>query len=194
MKCHLCKDNPCRNGQPCVEKDSAPLYKDPMDLRLLKTAAEIEADYYGEICRVDEIMEFSRRMGFKKLGIAFCVGLAKEARVIGEIFSREFEVHSVCCKVGGMLKKDFGMPTPPWLGSTTCNPAEQANILNEEGTDFNIVVGLCVGHDSIFYKYSQAPVTTLITKDRKLGHNPAAAIYCPYITRTLGGNLKKRTE
>jgi uncharacterized metal-binding protein len=26
-------------------------------------------------------------------------------------------------------------------------------------------------------KYSEAPVTTLITKDRLLGHNPAAALY-----------------
>lgn len=32
-------------------------------------------------------------------------------------------------------------------------------------------------HDSIFYKYSDALCTTLIAKDRVLGHNPAAAIY-----------------
>ena len=50
-------------------------------------------------------------------------------------------------------------------------------MLNEEGTDLNVVVGLCVGHDSLFYKYSEAPVTTFITKDRVMGHNPAAAVY-----------------
>ena len=54
---------------------------------------------------------------------------------------------------------------------------KQAKLLNEKKTDLNIVVGLCVGHDSIFYKYSDALCTTLITKDRVLGHNPAAAIY-----------------
>ncbi len=194
MKCHLCEEKPCRKGEPCIEKDSRHLYEDPLDRKLLKVAAEVEALYYEQICRVDEIMEFSRRMGFKKIGIAFCVGLAKEARIIGEIFSREFEVHSVCCKVGGMAKADFDMPAPTWLGSTTCNPAEQANVLNEEGTDFNVVLGLCVGHDSLFYKHSKAPVTTLVTKDRKLGHNPVAAIYCPYIVRHLGDKPKERTE
>ena len=40
-----------------------------------------------------------------------------------------------------------------------------------------MVVGLCVGHDSLFYKYSKALCTTLITKDRVLAHNPAGALY-----------------
>ena len=58
-----------------------------------------------------------------------------------------------------------------------CSPITQAEILNDEGTDFNIVVGLCVGHDSLFFKYSQAPVTILVAKDRVFGHNPAAGLY-----------------
>ena len=36
----------------------------------------------------------------------------------------------------------------------------------------NFLVGLCVGHDSLFIKYSEAPRTTLVTKDRVLAHNP----------------------
>ena len=58
-----------------------------------------------------------------------------------------------------------------------CNPVLQARLLNKEKTDLNVIIGLCVGHDSLFIKYSKAPVTTLITKDRVLGHNPAAALY-----------------
>lgn len=58
-----------------------------------------------------------------------------------------------------------------------CNPILQAQDLNAAGTELNVVVGLCVGHDSLFYKYAEAPTTTLITKDRVLGHNPAAALY-----------------
>ena len=53
----------------------------------------------------------------------------------------------------------------------------QAEILNHYGTDFNVVMGLCVGHDSLFYKYSCALVTTLVTKDRVLAHNPVGALY-----------------
>ena len=41
----------------------------------------------------------------------------------------------------------------------------------------NIIVGLCVGHDMLFAKYSDAPVTTLVGKDRVTGHNPAAVLY-----------------
>ena len=58
-----------------------------------------------------------------------------------------------------------------------CNPILQAKMLNQAKTDLNVVVGLCVGHDSLFYKYSEAITTTMITKDRVLGHNPAAALY-----------------
>jgi uncharacterized metal-binding protein len=58
-----------------------------------------------------------------------------------------------------------------------CNPVLQAMILNDEKTQFNILLGLCVGHDSLFFKYAQAPCTVLAVKDRLLGHNPLAAVY-----------------
>jgi uncharacterized metal-binding protein len=58
-----------------------------------------------------------------------------------------------------------------------CSPIAQAMILDEEKTDFNILVGLCVGHDSLFLKYAKAFSTVLVVKDRVLGHNPAAALY-----------------
>jgi uncharacterized metal-binding protein len=157
-------------------------------------SAEVEALFYGEACRVDETLEFARRLGFKKLGVAFCVGFSEEAALLGDLIGKEFEVHTVCCKVGGMTKASLDMPQRPWLGSVSCNPAEQARILNEAGCEFNIVLGLCVGHDSIFYRHSEVPVTTLVVKDRKLGHNPVAALYCPYIRKNLGKPLKERTE
>ncbi len=193
MKCHLCKDSPCYEGNPCRKTDSVPLYDDPVDRKILKTAADVEALFYREACRVDETMEFARRMGYKSLGIAFCLGFIKEAGVLAEILSKEFDVHSVCCKVGSIEKSIFGMAERPWIGKISCNPVEQARILAEEGTEFNIALGLCVGHDSLFYKHSRAPVTTLVVKDRKLGHNPVAALYCPYIRSELGRPLRERS-
>ena len=59
-----------------------------------------------------------------------------------------------------------------------CNPIGQARLLNEQNTEFNIALGLCVGHDSLFYRESQGLVTTLVAKDRVLAHNPCGAIYC----------------
>ena len=38
-------------------------------------------------------------------------------------------------------------------------------------------MGLCVGHDSLFNKYSEALVITLVTKDRVLVHNPVVSLY-----------------
>ena len=55
---------------------------------------------------------------------------------------------------------------------------QASQLLNQAQTQFNICLGLCVGHDSLFCKYSRALVTTLVAKDRATGNNPAAAIYC----------------
>ncbi|HCE37013.1 DUF1847 domain-containing protein, partial [Zymomonas mobilis] len=57
-----------------------------------------------------------------------------------------------------------------------CNPVWQAKLLNKQKTELNVVMGLCVGHDSLFYRYSEAPATTLVTKDRITGHNPIAPL------------------
>ena len=49
-----------------------------------------------------------------------------------------------------------------------------------------VVLGLCVGHDTVFYKACRVPVTTLAVKDRVLGHNPIAAVTCPYVRKRVG--------
>ena len=39
------------------------------------------------------------------------------------------------------------------------NPIGQAAFLNKVKTGLNIILGLCVGHDALFIKYSEAPIT-----------------------------------
>ena len=56
----------------------------------------------------------------------------------------------------------------------------QAKLLNKHKVDLNVVIGLCVGHDGLFYRYAEGLTTTLITKDRITGHNPAAPLYTAY--------------
>jgi len=58
-----------------------------------------------------------------------------------------------------------------------CNPIGQARRLEKAETQLNVMLGLCVGHDSLFLRHSHAPVTVLAVKDRVLGHNPLAAVY-----------------
>jgi len=92
-----------------------------------------------------------------------------------------FQVYSVCCKVGSIPKEEVGLADAekirPGQFEALCSPVAQAQLLNEAGTGLNIVVGLCVGHDSLFFRYSAAPVTVLVAKDRVTGHNPIAALY-----------------
>ncbi len=132
--------------------------------------------------RVEEIIEFAGKMEYHKLGVAFCAGLFAEGRTFVQILEKNgFEVVSVCCKVGGVPKEFLGLGDGEKVrvGSyeTMCNPISQAEILNEAQTDFNILVGLCVGHDALFLKYAEALTTVLVAKDRVLGHNPVAALY-----------------
>ncbi|MCI6568841.1 DUF1847 domain-containing protein [Dysosmobacter sp. HCP28S3_G4] len=143
------------------------------------SAAEVEAEFYCKMTRVEEIMEFARRMGFHRIGIATCVGLLAEARTAARIFRKAgFEVYGVACKVGAQPKTAIGIPEHcQKVGKNMCNPILQAKLLNRAKVDLNVVIGLCVGHDSLFYKYAEALTTTLVTKDRVLGHNPAAALY-----------------
>lgn len=132
--------------------------------------------------RIMETVEFCHRMGYKKIGLAFCLGLKNEALVITKIFQDYgLEVVSVICKVGGIDKSFMGLADEdklvPGKHESMCNPIAQAEILNSEKTDFNVLLGLCVGHDSLFLKHSDAYCTVLAVKDRLLGHNPLAAIY-----------------
>jgi uncharacterized metal-binding protein len=145
-------------------------------------SARTEAAGYCRQTRVEEIMEFARRIGAHRIGIAHCVGLMNEARLASEIFSsRGFEVHTVCCKVGSIDKESVGLQDAekvrPGQYEALCNPIGQAALLGNAGTELNVVVGLCVGHDSLFFMHSKAPVTVLVVKDRVLGHNPVAALY-----------------
>ena len=154
-------------------------YRDGEDGRILRIAATVEHDGYLRWCRVQETMVFARRMGYRRIGIATCVGLLKETRTLASILrSNGFEVFGIGCKAGMVSKTDVGIdPECCEVGPNTCNPVLQAEVLNHEGTDLNIVMGLCVGHDCLFIKHSDAPVTVLVVKDRVLANNPAGALY-----------------
>jgi len=132
--------------------------------------------------RVEEIAEFARRRGYQKLGLAFCGGVKEEALLLTDILKHNnFQVVSVVCKVGRVAKEQIGLTTEEKIlkdqFEVLCNPIAQAEILNHMATDFNIMMGLCVGHDALFLKHVTAYTTVFAVKDRVLGHNPMAALY-----------------
>lgn len=154
-------------------------YEDGRNHDIMVASAEVEYEGYCQWTRVQEILEFARKIGAKKIGIANCIGLINEARIFAKILrANGFEAYAIICKVAGKTKSSIGIPEKcESIGEAMCNPILQARLLNEAKTDLNVVIGLCVGHDSLFYKYSDAYVTTLVTKDRVTGNNPAAALY-----------------
>lgn len=158
------------------------MYLEGEDATLAHEAALVEAHGYGRLTRIEEIMDFARRSGYSNLGLAFCIGLRREAIIVSRIFrANGFSVDSVVCKNAGIGKDEIGIAGEDQVHTgdfeAACNPIGQARALAAAGTQFNVVLGLCVGHDSLFFKYSEAPVTVLAAKDRVLGHNPLAAVY-----------------
>jgi uncharacterized metal-binding protein len=147
--------------------------------------------------RVKELIEFAKLVGAQTIGIAFCAGLRDEAGRVTDVLERQgLSVASVMCKCGGIEKERLGVDKQYKIGNpeefeAACNPVLQAELLNEAGTDINVIVGLCIGHDMIFTMRSQAPVTTLIVKDRLLGHNPVMALYSGYHKGVIESQARK---
>lgn len=189
MNCAFCDEKKCYGGRDCTGRaeEFAPILSAACDHEVLKAAAAVEADHYMRMTRVEETLAFAANLGVTHIGVAFCLGLAAEARLFCELAaSRGLKVDSVCCKVCGIDKGELGLKKL-WgrEHEATCNPVAQADVLNRKKTGLNVAIGLCVGHDALFFKYSQAPATTLIAKDRVLAHNPAGALYSGYYARKL---------
>ncbi len=176
-----------------VIEEARQRYRDPQIAELARRSSVLEGQSYTRVpwapgvpspatTRLEEIIRFARMMGYQKLGVAYCIGLRSEARILVRILEkRGFDVVSVCCKTGGVPKEEIGLKDEekivPGRYESMCNPISQAGILNKEGCDLDILLGLCVGHDSLFLKHADAPTTVFAVKDRLLGHNPLAALY-----------------
>jgi uncharacterized metal-binding protein len=187
------KDCPTVNAKDVIDKSWDIYENDPELMEFARQASVQEGECYAgrdkkpyiPHCvkpRIQEVCEFAKKMGYKKLGVAFCIGLSNEAGMLNRILMAQgFEVISIVCKAGKIEKEKIGIKDEEKILIGTpeamCNPVMQALYLNEAETEFNILLGLCVGHDSLFFKHAEAPTTVLAVKDRVTGHNPLAALY-----------------
>lgn len=214
--CAYCPDNvrACRAGESAergpgfcptkVDPDgidaAAGKYDDAEIHRISQVSAVVEAEGYCKWTRVQEICEFAKRMGFKKIGIATCISFVDHAKVLSGILeSHGFEVASVACKHGGIAKEELGITDAekirPGSFEAICNPVGQAELLKRAGCEFNVVLGLCVGHDSLFFKHAEGLTTVLVAKDRVLAHNPIGALNLAdtYYSRLWGPERPEKT-
>lgn len=113
MKCDCanCPTHACyTNGVNCtgVSLETVKEAYTEEELKLMQAAAYVEGTFYSNICRLQETAEFAKAMGYKKLGMSFCIGLNAEARYIAKYFKQQgFEFYSVCCKNCSFPKKSW---------------------------------------------------------------------------------------
>ncbi|MFW5656469.1 MAG: DUF1847 domain-containing protein [Cyclobacteriaceae bacterium] len=146
-------------------KDYSVLY-DNNDRTIMKLA---EDSLNPKLDRIHEIIAFAREAEITTIGIANCITFEKEAKQLENLLQKHnLSVVRANCKLGCMPNDAI---LPGYKG-VSCNPAGQAKALEEGGTEMNVVMGLCLGHDMVFNKNSKVPTSTLIVKDRKLKHHP----------------------
>ena len=190
IMCNVCPKEECRRDYPegipnyCLAtrfhdtlEETKLEYSKPEAINLYMAASKVLTRGYGKWPRIQEAIEFARELGIGKVGLASCIALRRELADIAELFTGAgFEVVCAACQVGRVHPEDRGVPDLKGSRGTTCNPIAQAEILNHEETQLNYVLGLCLGHDILFHRYSKAPASTLIVKDRVTGNNPAAVL------------------
>ncbi|MGB8930345.1 MAG: DUF1847 domain-containing protein [Anaeromyxobacteraceae bacterium] len=164
-----------------VARDTTP-YLDPERRALMRAADGTPFADDGRLrTRVEELVAFARARGMRRVGVAFCVSLIREAQQLGRVLEAEGLAPAlVCCRVGAIDYSGIDLPKAhPEKFAAICNPAGQAKLLNAAKVDLVAQVGLCVGHDLILQEECDAPVTTLVVKDRALDHNPVLALRPP---------------
>jgi len=196
---------PMKGTPEIIEKTSVE-YEAPETKEFARLASLQEGECYEHLPdgvrtknpRILELIEFSKKCGYKRLGLAFCLGLSNEASKLNQILENKgFEVVSVSCKVGAIPKERIGIKpeekiVEPDRWESMCNPIAQAEILNSEEVDLAVMLGLCIGHDTLFIKYCRVPMTVIAVKDRVTGHNPLAALYLS--DSLYYGRLKAKTS
>lgn len=175
-------DPGCRVSRRAVQERITERYAEPGILEMSRQAAYVEHYGYRIWDRGYETLQFARRMGYEHLGIAFCVTVRDEAQMYHRYLeSQGFRVTSVMCKTGSIPKEELlhledEAKVRPGGFEAMCNPVAQAKVLGDAGVQLTILMGLCVGHDTVLIQHSRTPVTILVAKDRAFDHKPIEAI------------------
>ena len=106
---------PTRTRSDIVE-DVMERYRAPEVARFARAASLVEGSAYTQVpwssaptpqtTRLEEVIRFALRMGYQKLGVAFCIGLANEAEVLVPLLENcGFEVVSPRRNWGSTIRR-----------------------------------------------------------------------------------------
>ena len=146
----------------CPFRDSSRFYSNSLG------KFELEPDYEELFergiskARANEVLEYAKKMNYKKLGVAVCYALLSECRLFINSL-RENAIKCVVVVCGPEASKTPSLNLDE-IDSyvVVCDPLSQAEILNSKKTDFNIIVGLCLGNDSLLVKNLNALSSILV--------------------------------
>ena len=159
-------------------KEATDEYATEETISIYKAASIVGENNNGMTPRIEEAILLARELKLVRIGFAACLSMVGEMDYLVKLFEKEgFKVFTVSCQIGRVSAEDRNVPEVKECVRSACNPIAQAKILASERTELNFALGLCIGHDILFNRYSHAPVSTLIVKDRVTGNNPAAALY-----------------
>ncbi len=177
MDCTHCTPKTCKNLDSCGAEryDEAAVeeaYRDPSAQAIVQAAAAlVDGGKAGTVSRLREIIEFAQSMKYKKIGLAYCYGMERDAESVGAIFREHgMRLMGVACTVGGVAQDDVNQSSS--THTVSCNPIGQAEQFNAEGADLVILMGICMGHDILLQRKLQCDVTTFVVKDRVFANDP----------------------
>jgi len=176
MDCTSCTyDKQCRKTEACraTSFDTVQVIGKYADQKEIVQAASSLVDFgrAGTMSRLQEIIAFSKKMEYKRLGLAYCYGMENQVQQIaGIIRNNGLNVRSISCTVGGIPQNEVNPESS--FCTVSCNPIGQAMQLNHEKVDLVVMIGLCMGHDILFQREIEADCTTLVVKDRVFNHAP----------------------
>lgn len=193
--CDQCKRNDCSDGyvkgkpdycraaaNPDITEALPEKYLRPETAKFQMAASSLlkrQKEAGAFMPRIQESIEFVKELKIKKVGIAICVSMQWQGVEFAKLMKLAgLEPCMVSCMAGGMSKEEMGVPKE-WM-VPACNPLVQAEILNREGTEFNFIYGLCIGHDTLFIQHSKAPVSVVLVKDRVTVNNPGSVLFSFY--------------
>lgn len=174
MDCTKCSGKGCRIADPCVDRSEEYLSKyQESEVRPYTQAASklVDGGRAGTLTRLEEIVEYAKLRGYRKLGVAYCYGMEREATLLRDYLVKSgFVPEMVSCTVDGVSESQTDPDKDS--DSISCNPIGQANALNRSGAELTLLMGLCLGHDILIQKNLKMDFTTFVVKDRVTGHNP----------------------
>jgi uncharacterized metal-binding protein len=181
MDCTQCTPKICRSSSSCgaerFERDQMKTsYGEERNQQIVHSAAALVDDgRAGNLSRLQEIIEFVKLMHYEKIGLAYCYGMEQDAKILRNIFRQEgLRLITVSCTVGGVPERDVHSSSDNL--HVSCNPIGQAQQLNEEGAEFVILMGICLGHDILLQRNLAADFTTFVVKDRVHHNSPLDAL------------------